>query len=101
VLYAAECSTKGALLATLLRTRLAFTPWDCIRTGGSAAFRAGFRSFETITSAAWWLGLRAIFQRYDTVTFSEMARTFECRDMASKRSANTEVKNWVKDDFRR
>jgi len=50
---------------------------------------------------SWWLGLRALFQKHETVTVSAMARTFECRDIAAKSAAHSEVKRWVRQDYRR
>jgi len=50
---------------------------------------------------SWWLGLRALFQQYDTVTVAAMAETFECHDMAAKMAAHADVKSWVRQDYRR
>ena len=40
---------------------------------------------------SWWLGVRALFQRYDTITISPMAKTFECHDATAKIAAHADV----------
>ena len=49
----------------------------------------------------WWLGLRALFQRYDTVEVAAMDARLECRDSAGKIAAYTLAKQWVHQDYRR
>jgi peptidoglycan/xylan/chitin deacetylase (PgdA/CDA1 family) len=50
---------------------------------------------------SWWLGLRSLFQRHDTVTIPPIAKTYECRDTAAKTTACAEVRRWAHEDYRR
>ena len=54
------------------------------------------RSMQT-----WWLGLRRLFLSRDEVTIDALGRRFHCFDMRSKRSALTDVTEWVHQDYRR
>jgi peptidoglycan/xylan/chitin deacetylase (PgdA/CDA1 family) len=50
---------------------------------------------------SWWLGLRKLFLSRDKVTIDALGRQFHCPDIRSKRSALTEVTQWVHQDYRR
>jgi peptidoglycan/xylan/chitin deacetylase (PgdA/CDA1 family) len=50
---------------------------------------------------SWWLGLRSVFQRHDTVTVPPIAKTYECRDTVAKTTACAEVRRWAHQDYRR
>jgi peptidoglycan/xylan/chitin deacetylase (PgdA/CDA1 family) len=50
---------------------------------------------------AWWLGVRALFQRHDEVVVSAMGRTFECADMTAKVAACSQVQQWVHQNYTR
>jgi peptidoglycan/xylan/chitin deacetylase (PgdA/CDA1 family) len=55
----------------------------------------------TRSMPSWWLGLRKLFLLRDKVTIDALGRQFHCSDIRSKRSALTEVTQWVHDDYRR
>lgn len=44
---------------------------------------------------AWWLGLRALFRRYDEVSVDCMGRRFACASAADKIAGFKEVSGWV------
>ena len=55
----------------------------------------------TRSMQSWWLGLRKLFLSRDKVTIDALGRQFHCSDIRSKRSALTEVIEWVHQDYRR
>jgi peptidoglycan/xylan/chitin deacetylase (PgdA/CDA1 family) len=55
----------------------------------------------TGTLYSWWLGLRDLFRRHESVAIEAMGRRFDCPDLPTKIAALTEVERWVHQDFRR
>lgn len=50
---------------------------------------------------SWWLGLRALFQKNDSVDIAAMEGKLTCPDMDCKIACNNRVKRWVHEDYRR
>ncbi|HET7717796.1 MAG TPA: polysaccharide deacetylase family protein [Bauldia sp.] len=55
----------------------------------------------TRTLDAWWLGLRELIRRRDTISIEGMGKTLECRDLASKAKALARGVAWFHQDLRR
>ena len=47
---------------------------------------------------AWWLGLRALFARHDSVDIAAMSHRFDCSDAARKNAAMRQATLWVGTD---
>jgi peptidoglycan/xylan/chitin deacetylase (PgdA/CDA1 family) len=50
---------------------------------------------------SWWLGLREVFRRAESVTIDAMGTRFECPTITEKRKAMAEIEAWVSADYRR
>ncbi len=50
---------------------------------------------------SWWLGLRALFQKHDTIDISAMGERLTCPDRDSKIACHTRVKQWVHENYDR
>lgn len=71
-----------------------------------AAHRAPFTVYIptgalTKTLYCWWLGLRELFRKADSVAIEAMGRRFECPTIADKRKAIAEIEDWVSADYQR
>jgi len=49
----------------------------------------------------WWLGLRALFQRQDSVELAALDTSVDCRDLAGKIAGYNLARQWVHQDYRR
>jgi peptidoglycan/xylan/chitin deacetylase (PgdA/CDA1 family) len=50
---------------------------------------------------SWWLALRALFQKHDSIEIAAMGEKLTCPDIGSKTAGNTRVKQWVHEDYDR
>jgi peptidoglycan/xylan/chitin deacetylase (PgdA/CDA1 family) len=80
--------TLTRALPVLDRHQAAFTAY--IPTGGAMG-----------ELNCWWLGLRALFQRQDSVELAALNTSLDCRDRAGKIAGYNLVKQWVHQDYRR
>ena len=55
----------------------------------------------TRTMDSWWLGLREIFRRGDTVTIDAMGMQFDCPGLHEKTSSLHKVTDWIHQDYHR
>lgn len=55
----------------------------------------------TRTLYCWWLGLRDIFRKCESVEIEPMGRRFECVSVNAKIAALDEVSRWIHQDYRR
>ena len=50
---------------------------------------------------SWWLGLRAVFQKHDSVEISAMGERLTCPDADSKIACYMRVKQWIHENYGR
>jgi peptidoglycan/xylan/chitin deacetylase (PgdA/CDA1 family) len=50
---------------------------------------------------SWWLALRTLFQRHDSVAIAAMERQFDCATIESKTTGYTQANQWVHEDYGR